>query len=219
MSIATSNDLAITWAALARAVERKLQRLHTDLDPDRAKVFRLTWPFFPSFEDTKTISSQSSNLISKVLISRCGGLPQLTEFNPSAARLALLSRAEIHAQLCILAIARRPGVLRCIVDKQTRQSMQAALGSALFALNALGRSSQRVVSVSANWQALRWVCIGFRDWQEAIAPQTPTIHQMIALSLPEAMLLEVLAAPIEPAEHGAVAALELLKTQGIAWPT
>jgi hypothetical protein len=218
MKVTTPANVAATWAVLAQAVDCKLQRLYTDLDPDRAKKFRLTWPFFASFGDTETTSLNRSNVVLKILISHCGGLPMLTEFNPSAARLALLSRPEIHVQLCALAIARRPGVLRCCVDKQARQSLQAALGSTLFALNALSHSGQRVAPASANWQVLRWVCIGYRDWYETIAPQASTIHQMVALSLPEAMLYEVLAAPAEPAEHGAVAALERLETQGVAWP-
>jgi hypothetical protein len=218
MKVTTPADVAATWAVLARAVECKLQRLYVDLDPDRAKNFHVTWPFFSSLDDTKTTSINHSNVVLKILISHCGDLPLLTEFNSSAARLALLSRAEIHVQLCALAIARRPGVLRCCVDKQARHSMQAALGSTLFALNALSRSGQRVAPASANWQVLRWVCIGYRDWYETIAPQASTVHQMVALSLPEAMLYEVLAAPAEPAEHGVVVALERLESQGVAWP-
>jgi Bacterial type III secretion protein (HrpB4) len=218
MTTATPADLVAKWAALARAVDHKLQSLVMDLDPDRAKKFDLMWPPLSSFGNTRLMSSNRGNAILKILISHCGGMPLLTEFNPSSARLALLPRAEIHVQLCALAIARRPGVLRCCVDKQARQSLQASLGSRLSALKVLSLSSQQVSPESANWRPMRWVCIGYRDWCETIAPRTPTIHRMVALSLPEAMLHEVLAAPAEPAEHGVVVALQRLETQGVAWP-
>lgn len=218
MKADVSTTTATSLAELAQSVEYKLRFFDTDLDPDRAKALRQAWPFIASLSNPATASACERTAWLKITVQQCGGIPSLMEFTHAAAKIALLSRAEIHTQLCTLAVARRPGVIRCCIDKETRLALRSALGPAFIALNALARSSKPVSPLVMHWSALRWACIGYRDWHDTLAPKVPTIHQLVAHSLPELMLSEVTESPPELAEHGADVALELLAEQGLSWP-
>jgi hypothetical protein len=210
---------ATSLAALAQSVEHKLRFFNADLDPDRAKALLKKWPFVAGLSPPAQASASERKVWLQMTVQQCGGLPPLVEFSHSAARLALLPRVEIHTQLCALAIARRPGVLRCCIDKQKRLALRTALGPTFLALNTLARSSKAVSILVTDWPVLRWVCVGYRDWYDTIAPKVPTIHQLVALSLPELTLAEVMESRSEPAEYGAGAAVKLLATQGLSWPS
>lgn len=219
MKVDTIAVTATSLAALAQSVEHKLRFFYTDLDPYRAEALRQAWPFIALLSNPATANAYEHKVWLKMTVQQCGGVPPLMDFSHAAARLALLPRAEIHTQLCTLAIARRPGVIRCCIDKQTRLTIRSALGPAFIAVNKLARSSKPVSPLVTHWPILHWACVGYRDWHDSLAPKVPAIHQLVAHSLPESMLSEVMESVSEPAEHGANFAVELLAAQGLSWPS
>jgi Bacterial type III secretion protein (HrpB4) len=215
-------------AGLALAIGQKLARLGVDTDADQLRQLWATppWAVFTSCGVSQAALNDAGNanmaifrkLQMDLLIKHMGGLPALTVFLQPTAQLALQPREHIQRQLCVLALAQRPGVLRCCINKTVRQALQRVVGSAWTALSALSRHGQPVSEARACASAAHWSCVGFQDWSSSLAPDYPALHRLVALSLPAAELVAISAATSEEAELAAPEALRRLAEQGLVWP-
>lgn len=198
-------------AVLAQHLGLKLERLAADTDPEQWR--RL------DFEPTGADAAASSRAaMLRRFVAHIGGLPALASLLQPAARLALLPREDIRSRLCALALAGRPGVLRCCVDKATRQALQQSLGPAWTPLCAISRRGSNAGPAPAPRSPLEWACVGYADWRAALLPGEPVLHRLVGLSLPASLLEATLAGPAEAAEVAPQRALQQLADEGLPWP-
>ena len=148
-----------------------------------------------------------------------GGLPPLQSFFQLAAGLALLPREPLLRSLCTLALARRPGVVRGLIERASRDGVRAAVGPAWPALQALSAKSlcaagpQRCLDPGP----LAWV--GYEDWSLVMRQGPPQLLRMVWHSLPpDDMAQGTDLASALPSHWSGEAAIEHLDAMGFAWP-
>jgi hypothetical protein len=147
-------------AALAQALGKKLARLSADTDAEQLRQLRATppWAIFASCGVSETALGDADNASTAVFrrlqtglfLKHIGGLPALATLLQPSAQLALLPLERIQSQLCALALACRPGVLRCCIDKTVRQGLQLVLGPAFAPLSMLSRHGRPVAEAQAH---------------------------------------------------------------------
>lgn len=202
-------------AGLALDLASKLERMAIDIDPDRLHLLRGE---VPPHAIGAPAGSASRLAMMRLFLAEIGGMPALATFLQPAARLALLPRADIQGRLCALALACRPGVLRCCVDKGARRALQNALGSAWEPVAALGRRGGTASEAQTSRTPLHWACVGYGDWRAGLVPGEAVLHRLVGLSLPAATLEATLAECLDPAELTVPAALQQLAAEGLTWP-
>lgn len=170
-------------------------------------------------DETNASTAVFRNLQMSLFLKHIGGLPDLTALLQPWAQLALLPRERILSQLCALALACRPGALRCCIDKTVRQRLQLALGPAFAPLATLSRDGRPVAEELVRRTPAEWACVGFEDWRHSLVPGQPVLHRLVALSLPAAEFVATAAAVASEAELSAPEALRRLAGQGLAWPS
>jgi hypothetical protein len=114
----------------------------------------------------------------------CGPLPGLEALATPAGRLALLDRLQLLSRLCTLALLSRPGVLRCCVERRTRQSLEAALGPAIAALRESSHEGPAVPGPVAAWVPIQWACVGHADLSRSGAWPHRSLRRLARLALP-----------------------------------
>jgi Bacterial type III secretion protein (HrpB4) len=114
----------------------------------------------------------------------CGVLPQPEALTQCGAGLALCSREELLARLCCLALALRPGVLRCCVDGRVRELMRRALGETFDRLRDQAQGGRPVSAVVARREPIAWACVGYRDLVRAGLMRERSLRRCTRLSLP-----------------------------------
>ncbi len=191
-------------ARLAQHLGAKLERLAEDTDPGRLRMMH----------GAAAAAATPRQALMRLFLAHIGGLPALASLLNPAARLALLPREDIHGRLCTLALACRPGVLRCCVDRATRQALQRTLGPAWDPLCALSRQGGTASEEQAARSPLQWACVGYADWRAGLVPGETVLHRLVGLSLPDAAL----AAVPEPPQLPPPQALQQLADTGLAWP-
>ncbi|UXH78285.1 type III secretion protein HrpB4 [Roseateles amylovorans] len=203
-------------ASWALAFGHKLQGLIDDLDAEWREEVMTPWAFVDAMPE-----ADARRLMPRLWSGRlraAGGLPRLRRFADPLTRLCLLPRGDLLHRLCTIALARRPGVLRCCIDRSVRAPLQRALGDSFDALAAMSRSGKPVDAATANWSPVVWACVGFADWSAQLAPEDDAVRQIVQLSMPRTLLADVLAQPDVPADRGVTESLAALADAGVNWP-
>lgn len=200
----------------ALAFDTKLSHLVHDLDTDWQAPLLSPWAFMEAMS-----AERSGALWPRLWRSRLGqegAWPRLDQFEDPWWRLCLLPRAELLHRLCVLALARRPGVLRCCIDRSVRVPLQRALADAFPILSGFSLQGRPVDAVQAGWSPVEWACVGFLDWADMLGEDARLIQTLVRWSLPRQMLdLRREAGPV-PAERSAESARRALVQAGLEWP-
>jgi Bacterial type III secretion protein (HrpB4) len=169
---------AATLAALACALQARIEDLHRDVDPTWRAPLGLAaepaaWPDEPL----------RRRFTAELLARRPDQRPPLTAFDDAAGRLALLERQSLLARLCALALLGRPGVLRSCIHRPARAALQELLGPAFIALRDRAGGTAVPADVAA-WAPLAWAWVGYRDLLAAGAWPHRGLRRLARLSLP-----------------------------------
>jgi hypothetical protein len=211
MTMAAAEQLA-AWAV---SFDGKLRGLVDDLDASWQDELLGPWAFLEALPP-----ESAASLWPRLWRDRMapeGGLPALGRFADPLPRLGLLPRGELLQRLCTLALARRPGVLRCCIDRTVRAPLQRALGEHFAPLAAMSARGRPVEAGQAAWTPVQWACVGFSDWSAALSADDGPVRQMVRWSLPRTAVDEVLASPVA-AERNVAASLAALAEADVEWP-
>lgn len=206
---------AAQFADWAVAFDARLRDLAWDVDAGWRELMA-PWAFIDALPE-----EQSRGLWPRLWsghLREAGGLPTLRELADPLVRLCLLPRETLMPQLCALALARRPGVLRCCVDREARAPLRAALGERFGALSAMGASGRPVDAATAARSPDHWSCVGYLDWSASLSAESRGVRRIVELCLPRAVLDGLRDAPPEPAERDLPRAVAALEQAGVAWP-
>ncbi len=201
------------WAV---AFGHKLQGLVDDLDNEWREAVMAPWAFVDAMPE-----AEARRLMPRLWtghLRQTGGLPSLRRFADPLTRLSFLPRGELLHRLCTLALARRPGVLRCCIDRSVRAPLQRALGDSFEALSVMSRRGKPVDASTASWSPVVWACVGFSDWSARLMPQDQAVRRIVELSMPRTLLADVLAQPEVPADRDVPDSLAALADAGVNWP-
>jgi hypothetical protein len=132
-------------------------------------------------------------------------------------QLAALPRNQILHHLCALALIRRPGVLRCCIQRTPRDALRKTLGGAFDALMSLSSKGRPVSSEVACWSPMQWSCVGYGDWMALLEPGDRIWRRLVRLSLPRGLLGTSSMRDMAPAEVKPLQAMTSLKHAGVAW--
>jgi hypothetical protein len=212
--VTTTQAASVAQAAgWAQALGTRLEGMHEDLDAEWRDEVATGWAFADVLAP-----AQRRRVMPRLWMDRLGGLPRLERLADPLARLCLLQRAEVLSRLCTLAIAQRPGVLRCCIDRAARTRLRTALGASFEPLMVISRHGKAVDESVAAWSPLVWACIGWADWSAALAPSDGAVRELVRLSLPRKMLHDLAVSVAVPADRPVAAAIEALEEAGVAWP-
>ncbi|MCW7540286.1 hypothetical protein OOT46_20845 [Aquabacterium sp. A7-Y] len=196
-------------ADCALAFEAKLDRLAEDLHADWQREEDAPWPLLRRLPEGPARRHAARRLFA----SRCGGPPALPRLLDSAGRWALLARPALTRRLCALAIVRRPGVLRCCIEKPARQGLRAALGEWFERIEQTAEGGRSVSARVAHWSPMHWACVGYWDWVGQLQADDGALRRLVRLSLPRGLLGTAKAREAAPAELAAGAALAWIEQQ------
>jgi len=205
--------LALQFAQTAAAFAAKLDRLPDDMDPTRLRQTRAPWSRVAALTSPLARRRALANLFTQ----HVAPLPPLARMRERAPRLALLDRSTLLRRWCVLAVASRPGVLRCCIDREARGNLQAQLGPAFDALASAGANGRAMSHRASSWTPLHWSCVGHLDWSTLLQPEDAPLRRMARLSLPPGLLGVAQAMREVPAESSAVQALGLIDALGLEW--
>ncbi len=166
-------------ARLALAFQRRLDQLPEAMDDG--------WPALAALRpalDQLPEGAARRRLMLTLYRRWCGPLPDLRLLATPGGRLALQGRLGLLSRLCAVALAGRPGVLRCCVEIRARQALEGALGPAMSALREASRQGAVVPAHVAAWSPIQWACIGYADLALAGAWPHRGLRRLVRLALP-----------------------------------
>lgn len=166
-------------AQLALAFERRLALMRHCTDPSWT-----AWVGVHSALDAVPSSAARRRAMASLFARQCGPLPDLLTLGTPGGRLALLDRHSLLSRLCALALLSRPGVMRCCIERRTRQAIESALGPAIGALRAVAHEGPVVPAPVAAWMPLQWACVGYADLWRAGVWTHRSLRRMVRLALP-----------------------------------
>lgn len=203
-------------AAWAVSFDGKLRGLVDDLDASWQDELLGPWSFLEALP-TESAAALWPRLWRDRMAPE-GGLPALGRFADPLLRLGLLPRGELLQRLCTLALARRPGVLRCCIDRTVRAPLQRALGEHFAPLVAMSTHGRPIEAGQAAWTPVQWACVGFADWSAALSADDGPVRQLVRWSLPRAAVDEVLSAAPVAAERTVAVSIAALAQAEVTWP-
>lgn len=203
-------------AAWAVSFDGKLRGLVDDLDASWQDELLGPWSFLDALPPESAAALWPRLWRDRMAPS--GGLPALRRFADPLPRLGLLPRGELLQRLCTLALARRPGVLRCCIDRTVRAPLQRALADNFAPLVAMSARGRPVEAEQAAWSPVQWACVGFADWSAALSAQDEPVRQLVRWSLPRAAVDGVLAAAPVAAERNVAVSIAALAEAEVEWP-
>jgi hypothetical protein len=208
------DSLAFRLAQGALAFEHKLAQLPDDVHPARAAQPGAPWQWIAATRDRRV----RGRIVARLFPRLVAPWPPLAQLDERASRLALLDGDAVQRQLCLLALAARPGVLRGCIDRVARSALQAALGPAFEALALASRHARISAPAAACWTPQQWACAGYLDWIGMLQPQDNALRRMARLSLPPD--LARVGIDLEQARRDlpAATAMARLDEMGVAWP-
>jgi len=207
-------DASARLAAWAQAFESRLQDLVQQLDPSWQASLAPELAMLDHLPDDVS----RRRFITRWLRHRCRGWPQLHRWLEPSPRLVLLRRGPMLRQLCTLALARRPGVLRCVVERRARQALKEALGPNHEPLRLLSVSGRAAPDGVAEWSPLHWACVGYDDWVDMLRAEDRPVRRIVRLSLPQKRPDAPLLRRGVLAERSVPQALQALHEHEVAWP-
>jgi len=205
-------DATAELASWAQAFETRLHDQMQQLDPSWQPALASELAVIEHLPD----ESARRRFVARWMLHHCRGWPLLHRWLDPSPRLALLRRGPMLRQLCTLALARRPGVLRCVVERRARQGLKEALGPNYERL--LSGSGRAPADGVTEWSPLHWACIGFGDWLTVLQAEDGPVRRMVRLSLPQGLLNVPLLRRRVPGECSVLQALQTLREHEVAWP-
>ncbi|HEY9107094.1 MAG TPA: type III secretion protein HrpB4 [Roseateles sp.] len=169
----------VRLAGLALAFQHRVERLPDGADASWPVLAELR-PVYGQMHD----GPQRRRALLALFSRRCGPLPGLQALDTPAGRLALTGRLPLLSRLSALALLSRPGVLRCCVERHSRQSLEAALGPAIAALREAWHEGPAVPGHVAAWVPIQWACVGYADLTRAGAWPHRSLRRLVRLALP-----------------------------------
>jgi hypothetical protein len=205
--------VAFRLAKHASAFQRKLARLSEDTDPARRQGSG-PWAALGAIRDSSVRARTQARLFPRLF----GPWPALERLDERAPRLALLDRDRLLQQLCLLALAARPGALRCCIAREPRQALRAVLGEAFEQLLKAGQRGRAVPPAAAAWTPAHWACLGYLDWQTLLNPKEDlTLRRLAEASLPPGLLGVPANVSTVPRERTAAQAVAHLDELSLEW--
>jgi len=204
-------SVAFRLAQHASAFQLKLARLPQDTDPARQGDGALRC--LALVTDPKA----RGRLVARLYPRLFGPWPSLARLDDRATRLALLDRDRLVSHLCRLALAARPGALRCCIARDVRRALQASLGDAFDGLLRGGTGGRAIPETAAGWSPLHWACLGFLDWATLLQPEDKPLRRLVEASLPPGLLGMPAACSTVPRERSAAKAVEELDRLSLEW--
>ena len=144
--------------------------------------------------------------------------PDAQRLGEPALRLALQERGQVRRSLCALALARRPGVLRCCLERARRQRLRDALDDVFEPLVLASQGGRPVPAEVISWSPLAWACVGYFDWLALTSPGDRLLCRLVRLSLPRRLGGHAVRRRRAPPERAESAALQMLRQMEGAWP-
>ncbi|WP_251779934.1 type III secretion protein HrpB4 [Caldimonas mangrovi] len=201
-------------ASLALGLQRKLFDMPLHAHTSWAQVIDARWPFLGELSDRPGVAA----LRAELLVAQGGGLPAATDLGAAEVQLALQGREQVVRSLARLALARRPGVLRCAVERDARQALRSVLGELYPAVMAHSGRGRPVPYEVLRWTEMHWACVGYHDWTTLLRPQDSLWRRMVRLSLPRGLLGMRARRRLAPADLKVRQAIQLLSDAERAWP-
>jgi len=199
-------------AAACESLQHALATAASGLHPTWLPLLLGKWPFL----ETGAVDGLHGRLLARSLARE--GLPDPSVLAAPDGRLACSGPSGIRRGLCVLALARRPGVLRCCVEKDSRVALKEAVGDAAPPLAALSWQGRVVRRHVASWTPLHWACAGFVDWCELPAGGDRLLRQLVGMSLPCGLLNMGRRLRLAPPDFSGPDALAALADAGGVWP-
>jgi hypothetical protein len=200
-------------AAACRALEAALQSLPARMHASWQAPLAARWPVLDVVAD----EAARGRLAARLLVDECGGMPPADAVMLPEASVATADVATLLRNLCVLALACRPGALRCCVEREAKAALMRAVGNAGDALWSLSGQGRPVSSESAGWLPLEWACLGYVDWLLLPAGCHRLLRRLLAVSLP-CGLLGMARRRGAHRDVAPAAALRMLRDAGGAWP-
>jgi Bacterial type III secretion protein (HrpB4) len=201
-------------AQLAMAVQTKLYTQAAGLDPAHQATLLHDMPWLRAGAPAQVSNPRWASAVAPLW----GGLPPLEALIEPLGRLALLGRGRVLASLCMLALARRPGVLRGMVERSTKDGLRNLLGASWTGLYAVGTKSSGAAIACELKDPVQWALVGYEDWKEAVGTRSEPLHRMVWWSLPPDAVAKGLPCTAPKPLHPCAAALDNLSKEGLAWP-
>jgi hypothetical protein len=170
---------AAQLAVLAQAFEQRLDALvdHVDASWEDVAAWRSALRGTPP-------GAARRRLLLALFERWCGPLPSLLELATPVGRLATMPRVPLLTRLCALALAGRPGAVRCCIERPARQGLEQALGPVLPLLRDSSRGGAPVSSEVAAWSPMQWACAGYADLLRARGWRQRSLRRLVRLALP-----------------------------------
>lgn len=169
-------------AALARAFQRRLDELpdHVDASWKRAAALRPLLQALPA-------GAARRGVMRHLFSQWCGPMPGLQDLQGPCGHLVLLGRVPMLSRLCALALAARPGALRCCVERPVRKALERALGPAFSPLREGAAGGMPVRADVAAWMPIQWACVGYVDLLRAGLWRQAALLRLARLGLPSTL--------------------------------
>jgi hypothetical protein len=207
-----SSNSAPALAAACGRFQAALEGAAGGAHPTWLPAMAQRWPFL-SFV---TEEAPRARLLARALAG--AGLPDPLLLAAPDGQLACMAPGQRMRSLCVLALARRPGVLRCCVEKESRVALKGAVGDAAGPLAALSDGGRAVPHHVTTWTPQHWACTGFLDWCELPAGRDRLLRRLVGVSLPRGLLDMTRRRRAAPPDCSSAGALAALSEAGGAWP-
>lgn len=201
-------------AELATNFERRLSNIGAQLDPSWSTHLGRKWPVLQCMND----AALSNATLRLLLLHECASVPEAARLSTPEGYVTLLPRDALHQALAALALACRPGVLRCCIDRDARTALAGSLGGFFEPLLALSALGAPVSAEAAAWSPLHWTCRGCVDWMAMLRPEDDLLRRLVCLSLPAGLLGMHRRAAGARAQWRPPRAIGELRAGGVAWP-
>lgn len=201
-------------AELALALEAKVAAMPEHLDPARRQNPASSWSRLVDVDDPLV----RRRLTARLFLTRVAAWPSLNRLADPVSRLVLLPREALVAQLCALALARRPGAIRCLVDRVARIPFEDVLGTAFERLQSIAAQGSVMPEPVTRWTPMHWACVGYFDWVRLMQRNDQPLRRIVRMSLPPGLLAMQRKQRIARADVSAPQALQRLAELGVPWP-
>ena len=201
-------------ASFALSLQHKLLQLQQHLDGSWTPLFEDRWPFLRELGER----SAAARLGADLFLAQAGGVPPACDVAAQPVQLALLPRPRVVRSLAVLALAGRPGVLRCAVGREARQGLRDMLDTAYEPVLGCSGSGRPVPHEVLGWTETHWACVGYHDWTSLLRPQDSLWRRMVRVSLPRGLLGMRKRRRMAPADLKVRQALQVLAQAGVPWP-
>jgi hypothetical protein len=155
------------------------RRVHT-LAEDAHPSWRVRWEAQGWPSDPAPAPALGVALFHRV----CGTTPPLAALAGGHGALALLPRLLLVPRLVALALAGRPGVLRCCVLRSARDSLAQCLGESFDCLAAMSQGRPSVSAATAHLPPMAWAWVGWHELQCGTRWPARSLRRLVRLGLP-----------------------------------